>query len=186
MSTPEPSDRDLAYQHILKNKKPNLRQYALEPQEAIDTYNTGRFVFPDPEDQGLEPYKDGAWRRKHSMTVASFLLGLPLPDPIIATRTPETRRGGVVSIVSGQRSLLSILTYLGCDTGHVRELHSVSIYPRIKHMQINELTNGQVDEIMGMRTIPITFVETEHEETFEDGGIYGAGAVAKHYWTWNL
>lgn len=54
MSTPEPSDRDLAYQHMLKNKKPNLRQYALEPQEAIDTYNTGRFVFPDPEDQGLE------------------------------------------------------------------------------------------------------------------------------------
>ena len=31
MSNPEPSDRDLAYQHILKNKKPNLRQYALEP-----------------------------------------------------------------------------------------------------------------------------------------------------------
>jgi hypothetical protein len=44
----------------------------------------------------------------------------------------------------------------------------------------------QVDEIMGMRTIPITFIETEHEETFEDGGIYGAGAVTKHYWTWNL
>lgn len=126
MSNPEPSDRDLAYQHILKNKKPNLRQHALEPQEAIDTYNMGRFVFPDPDDQVVEPYKDGAWRRKHSMTVASFLLGLPLLDPIIATRAPKTG-GGVVSIVSGQRSLLSILTYLGCDTGHVRELHSVSI-----------------------------------------------------------
>ena len=119
------------------------------------------------------------------MTVASFLLGLPLPDPIIATRTPETRRGGVVSIVSGQRSLLSILTYLGCDTGHVRELHSVPIYPRIKHMQINGLTNVQVDEIMGMRTIPITIIETEHEVTFEEG-VYGAGAVLRHYWMWSL
>lgn len=185
MPTTEPNDRDRAYQHILKNKKPNLRQYALEPQEAIDTYNTGRFVFPDPEDQGLEPYKDGAWWRKHSMTVAAFLLGLPLPDPIIATRTPETRRGGVVSIVSGQRSLLSILTYLGCDTGHVRELYSVSIYPRIKHMQINGLTSVQVDEIMGMRTIPITIIETEHEETFKEG-IYGADAVLGYYWMWGL
>ena len=185
MSNPEPSDRDLAYQHMLKNPKPNLRQYALEPREAIDTYNTGRFVFPDDEDQVLEPYKDGSWRRKHSMTIASYLLGLPLPDPIIATRTPETRRGGVISIVSGQRSLLSILTYLGCDTGHARELHSVPIYPRIKHMQINGLTSVQVDEIMGMRTIPITIIETEREGTFEEG-IYGAGAVLGHYWMWSL
>lgn len=184
MSNLEPSDRDLAYQHMLKNLKPNLRQYALEPREAIDTYNAGRFVFPDDEDQVLEPYKDGSWRRKHSMTVASFLLGLPLPDPIIATRTPKTG-GGVVSIVSGQRSLMSILTYLGCDTGHVRELHSVPIYPRIKHMQVNELTSVQVDEIMGMRTIPITIIETEHEGTFEEG-IYGAGAVLTHYWMWSL
>lgn len=185
MPTTEPNDRDRAYQHMLKNPKPNLRQYALEPREAIDTYNTGRFVFPDPEDQVLEPYKDGSWRRKHSMTVASFLLGLPLPDPIIATRTPKTRRGGVISIVSGQRSLLSILTYLGCDTGHVRELHSVPIYPRIKHMQINGLTSVQVDEIMGMRTIPITIIETEHEGTFAEG-IYGADAVLGHYWMWSL
>ena len=119
------------------------------------------------------------------MTVAAFLLGLPLPDPIIATRTPKARRGGVVSIVSGQRSLLSILTYLGCDTGHARELHSVPIYPRIKHMQINGLTSVQVDEIMGMRTIPITIIETEHEGTFEEG-IYGAGAVLGYYWMWGL
>ena len=88
--------------------------------------------------------------------------------------------------MSGLQSLLSILTYLGCDTGHTRALHSVPIYPRLDSMELGNLTRVQVDEIMGMRTIPITFVETEHEETFEDGGIYGAGAVAKHYWTWNL
>jgi hypothetical protein len=163
----------------------NLRQYSFDLREAVETYKAGGFILPSHEDQILELYKDGAWRRKHSMTVAAFLLGLPLPDPIIATRTPKARRGGVVSIVSGQRSLLSILTYLGCDTGHARELHSVPIYPRIKHMQINGLTSVQVDEIMGMRTIPITIIETEHEGTFEEG-IYGAGAVLGYYWMWGL
>lgn len=59
MPNPEPSDRDLAYQHILKNKKPNLRQYALEPQEAIDTYNTGRFVFQTPKIRGWSPTRTG-------------------------------------------------------------------------------------------------------------------------------
>jgi hypothetical protein len=119
------------------------------------------------------------------LTVASFLLGLPLPDPIIAARTPRDGSKGIF-VVSGLQSLLSILTYLGCNTGHARALHNVPIYPLIDDMELGNLTSVQVDEIMGMRTIPITFIETEHEETFEDGGIYGAGAVAKHYWTWAL
>lgn len=52
-------------------------------------------------------------------------------------------------------------------------------------MQINGLTSVQVDEIMGMRTIPITIIEIEHEETFKEG-IYGADAVLGHYWMWGL
>ena len=185
MPTTEHSERDRAYQHMLKNPKPNLRQYALEPREAINTYNTGGFVFPDQGRLVLETYKDGVWRRKHSMTVAAFLLGLPLPDPIIATRTTKCGGGEALSIVSGQKSLLSILTYLGCDTGYVRELHGVPIYPRLEDMQISWLTDVQVGEIMGMRTIPVTFVETEHEEKFKEG-TYGAGAVSEYYCVWNL
>lgn len=185
MPVTEPGDRDRAYQHILNNRKPNLRQYNLDPREAVETYDAGGFIFPDFEGQVIEPYRDGAWRRKHSSTVASFLLGLPLPNPIIAARTPRGGSKGIF-IVSGLQSLLSILTYLGCDTGHTRALHSVPIYPLIDSMELGNLTSVQVDEIMGMRTIPITIIETEHEETFEEGGIYGAGAVAEHYWTWNL
>lgn len=52
-------------------------------------------------------------------------------------------------------------------------------------MQINGLTSVQVDEIMGMRTIPITIIETEHEGTIEEG-VYGADAVLGHYWMWGL
>lgn len=185
MPTTEPSDRDRAYQHMLKNRKPNLRQYNLDPREAVETYNASGFIFHEFEGQVIEPYRDGAWRRKHSMTVAAFLLGLPLPDPIIAARTPRDGSKGIF-VVSGFQSLLSILTYLGCNTGHTRALHNVPIYPLIDDMDLRKLTSVQVDEIMGMCTIPITFIETEHEETFEEGGIYGAGAVAEHYWTWNL
>lgn len=39
---------------------------------------------------------------------------------------------------------------------------------------------------MGMRTIPVTFIETEHEKTFREDGVYGAGAVSEYYWAWNL
>lgn len=52
-------------------------------------------------------------------------------------------------------------------------------------MQINGLTSVQVGEIMGMCTIPITIIETEHEETFKEG-VYGADAVLGHYWMWGL
>lgn len=185
MPATDTSDRDRAYQHMLNNRKPNLRQYNLDPREAVEIHNDGGFILPEYDDQIIEPYRDGAWRRRHSLTVASFLLGLPLPDPIIAARTPRDGSKGIF-VVSGLQSLLSILTYLGCNTGHTRALHNVPIYPLIDSMELGKLTSVQVDEIMGMRTIPITFIETEHEETFEDGGIYGAGAVAKHYWTWNL
>lgn len=185
MPNTNPSDRDRAYQHMLNNRKPNLRQYNLDPREAVEIHNAGGFILPEYDDQIIEPYMDGAWRRRHSLTVASFLLGLPLPDPIIAARTPRDGSNGIF-VVSGLQSLLSILTYLGCNTGHTRALHSVPIYPRLDNMELGKLTSVQVDEIMGMRTIPITFIETEHEETFEEGGIYGAGAVAEHYWIWNL
>ena len=100
MCITEPSDRDIAYQYMLKNPKPNLRQYALEPREAINTYNTGGFVFPDQGSLVLETYKDGVWRRKHSMIVAAFLLGLPFPKPIVA----ENLGKGRLTIVSGERT----------------------------------------------------------------------------------
>ena len=112
-------------------------------------------------------------------------LGLPLPDPIIATRTPKVD-SGVIRIVSGHQSLLSLLTYFGCDTRHTRSLHSVPIYPRIENMEFSNLTSTQVDEIMGMRSIPVTFVETEHNDRFQEDGIYGAAAVSEYYWMWSL
>ena len=89
MPATDTSDRDRAYQHMLNNRKPNLRQYNLDPREAVEIHNDGGFILPEYDDQIIEPYRDGAWRRRHSLTVASFLLGLPLPDPIIAARTPR-------------------------------------------------------------------------------------------------
>lgn len=64
MSQNNVSERDYAYQHMIKNHKPNLRQYPLDPREAIETYHTGGFIFPDHEDLILEPYRDGYYRRK--------------------------------------------------------------------------------------------------------------------------
>lgn len=60
------------------------------------------------------------------------------------------------------------------------------IYPRIENMEFSNLTSTQVDEIMGMRSIPVTFVETEHNDRFQEDGIYGAAAVSEYYWMWNL
>lgn len=134
MSQDNVSECDYAYQYMIKNLKPNLRQYPLDPREAIETYHAGGFIFSDHEDLILEPYRDGYYRRKYSLTIAAFLLGLPLPDPIIATRTPRVD-SGVIRIVSGYQSLLSLLTYFGCDTRHNRSLHSVPIYPRIENME---------------------------------------------------
>lgn len=185
MSQNNVSERDRAYQHMVNNLKPNLRQYPLDPREAIETYHTGGFIFPDHEDLILEPYRDGYYRRKYSLTIAAFLLGLPLPDPIIATRTPRVD-SGVIRLVSGHQSLLSLLTYFGCDTRHTRSLHSVPIYPRLENMEFSNLTSTQVDEIMGMRSILVTFVETEHNDRFQEDGIYGAAAVSEYYWMWNL
>lgn len=185
MSQDNVSECDYAYQYMIKNLKPNLRQYPLDPREAIETYHAGGFIFSDREDLILEPYRDGYYRRKYSLTIAAFLLGLPLPDPIIATRTPRVD-SGVIRIVSGYQSLLLLLTYFGCDIRHNRSLHSVPIYPRIENMEFSNLTSTQVDEIMGMRSIPITFVETEHNDRFQEDGIYGAGAVSEYYWMWNL
>lgn len=39
MSQNNVSERDRAYQHMIKNLKPNLRQYPLDPREAIETYH---------------------------------------------------------------------------------------------------------------------------------------------------
>ena len=37
MSQNNVSERDRAYQHMVNNLKPNLRQYPLDPREAIET-----------------------------------------------------------------------------------------------------------------------------------------------------
>lgn len=102
MSQNNVNERDYAYQYMIKNMKPNLRQYPLDPREAIETYHNGGFIFPDHEDLIMEPYRDGYYRRKYSLTIAAFLLGLPLSDPIIATRTPRVD-SGVIRLVSGHQ-----------------------------------------------------------------------------------
>lgn len=38
MSQNNVSERDRAYQHMVNNLKPNLRQYPLDPREAIETH----------------------------------------------------------------------------------------------------------------------------------------------------
>ena len=88
-------------------------------------------------DSTPDPYRDKGTSHLYSDTIAAFLLGLPCPKPIVA----ENLGKGRLTIVSGERTLGTIIHYLGGMPSVKRSLSDeVNIFPGLSDVEFSKLS----------------------------------------------
>lgn len=100
----------------------NMGQYSVctvPISSFVEDYSSGKIQI----DSADQPYKDVGNNKTYSNIVSAFLKGIPLPERIILVEYT-----GEYKVVSGARTLATILHYIGKLPEVDRTLHSSSFF----------------------------------------------------------
>jgi hypothetical protein len=134
---------------IRKNQYLTSFAYQIPASELLDHYwHAGMISFSQHlgmGDSAPVPYRDKGSNHLYSDTIAALLLGLPFPKPIIA----ENLGRGRLTIVSGERTLGTIIHYLGGMPNVKRTLSDdVSVFPGLGDFEFGNLSEDQKEELL--------------------------------------
>lgn len=134
---------------IRKNQYLTSFAYQIPASELLDHYwHVGMISFSPYLSMGgsiPDPYRDKGANHLYSDTIAALLLGLPFPKPIVA----ENLGRGRLTIVSGERTLGTIIHYLGGMPNVKRTLSDdVSIFPGLSDFEFGNLPEDQKEELL--------------------------------------
>jgi hypothetical protein len=134
---------------IRKNQYLTSFAYQIPASELLDRYwHAGTIGFSSylgMGDSTPDPYRDKGANHLYSDTIAALLLGLPFPKPIVA----ENLGRGRLTIVSGERTLGTIIHYLGGMPNVKRTLSDdVNVFPRLSDVEFSKLSEDQKEELL--------------------------------------
>ena len=143
------SNTEADIEFIRKNQYLTSFAYQIPASELLDHYwHAGMIGFSPYLGMGgstPDPYRDKGANHLYSDTIAALLLGLPFPKPIVA----ENLGRGRLTIVSGERTLGTIIHYLGGMPNVKRTLSDdVSIFPGLSDLEFGKLSEEQQEEIL--------------------------------------
>lgn len=143
------SNTEADLEFIRKNQYLTSFAYQIPASELLDHYwNAGMINFSPylgMGDSTPDPYRDKGANHLYSDTIAALLLGLPFPKPIIA----ENLGRGRLTIVSGERTLGTIIHYLGGMPNVKRTLSDdVNVFPRLSDVEFSKLSEDQKEELL--------------------------------------
>lgn len=143
------SNTEADIEFIRKNQYLTSFAYQIPASELLDRYwHAGTIGFSSylgMGDSTPEPYRDKGVNHLYSDTIAALLLGLPFPKPIVA----ENLGRGRLTIVSGERTLGTIIHYLGGMPNVKRTLSDdVSIFPGLSDFEFGNLSEDQKEELL--------------------------------------
>ena len=143
------SNTEADIEFIRKNQYLTSFAYQIPASELLDRYwHAGTIGFSSYLGMGgstPDPYRDKGANHLYSDTIAALLLGLPFPKPIIA----ENLGRGRLTIVSGERTLGTIIHYLGGMPNVKRTLSDdVSVFPGLSDFEFGNLSEEQQEELL--------------------------------------
>lgn len=154
------SNTEADIEFIRKNQYLTSFAYQIPASELLDRYwhagTIGFSPYLGMGDSTPDPYRDKGANHLYSDTIAALLLGLPFPKPIIA----ETRGRGRLVIVSGERTLSTIIHYLGGMPTVKRTLSDdVHIFPGLRDFEFGKLSEDQQEELL--RGVHVNIIKLE-------------------------
>jgi hypothetical protein len=171
------SNTEADLEFIRKNQYLTSFAYQIPASELLDHYwHAGMISFSQylgMGDSAPDPYRDKGSNHLYSDTIAALLLGLPFPKPIVA----ENSGRGRLTIVSGERTLGTIIHYLGGMPNIKRTLSDdVSIFPELSDFEFRNLTEDQKEELL--RGVHVNLIKLDrHASDIDHASIvdfYGA------------
>lgn len=171
------SNTEADLEFIRKNQYLTSFAYQIPASELLDHYwHAGMISFSPYLSMGDStpvPYRDKGANHLYSNTIAALLLGLPFPKPIVA----ENLGRGRLTIVSGERTLGTIIHYLGGMPNVKRTLSDdVSIFPGLSDFEFGNLPEDQKEELL--RGIHVNIIKLDPHASDIDpasiGDFYGA------------
>lgn len=143
------SNTEADLEFIRKNQYLTSFAYQIPASELLDRYwHAGTIGFSSylgMGDSTPDPYRDKGVNHLYSDTIAALLLGLPFPKPIVA----ENLGRGRLTIVSGERTLGTIIHYLGGMPNVKRTLSDdVSVFPGLSDFEFGNLSEDQKEELL--------------------------------------
>jgi hypothetical protein len=143
------SNTEADIEFIRKNQYLTSFAYQIPASELLDRYwHAGTIGFSSylgMGDSTPDPYRDKGANHLYSDTIAALLLGLPFPKPIVA----ENLGRGRLTIVSGERTLGTIIHYLGGMPNVKRTLSDdVNVFPRLSDVEFSKLSEDQKEELL--------------------------------------
>lgn len=171
------SNTEADLEFIRKNQYLTSFAYQIPASELLDHYwHAGMISFSQylgMGDSAPVPYRDKGANHLYSDTIAALLLGLPFPKPIVA----ENSGRGRLTIVSGERTLGTIIHYLGGMPNVKRTLSDdVSIFPGLSDFEFGKLPEDQKEELL--RGIHVNIIKLDpHASDIDHASIvdfYGA------------
>jgi hypothetical protein len=143
------SNTEADLEFIRKNQYLTSFAYQIPASELLDHYwHAGMISFSPYLSMGDStpvPYRDKGANHLYSNTIAALLLGLPFPKPIVA----ENLGRGRLTIVSGERTLGTIIHYLGGMPNVKRTLSDdVSVFPELSDFEFGNLPEDQKEELL--------------------------------------
>lgn len=163
---------------IRKNQYLTSFSYQIPASELLHHYWHAGMISFSPYlgmgDSTPDPYRDKGTNHLYSDTITAFLLGLPFPKPIVA----ENLGKGRLTIVSGERTLATIIHYLGGMPSVRRTLSDeVNIFPRLSDVEFSKLSEEQQEELL--RGIHVNIIkldphasDIDHESIVDFYGTY--------------
>ena len=171
------SNTEADIEFIRKNQYLTSFAYQIPASELLDHYWHAGMISFSPYlsmgDSTPDPYRDKGANHLYSDTIAALLLGLPFPKPIIA----ENLGRGRLTIVSGERTLGTIIHYLGGMPNVKRTLSDdVSVFPGLSDCECGNLPEDQKEELL--RGIHVNIIKLDPHASDIDpasiGDFYGA------------
>lgn len=143
------SNTEADLEFIRKNQYLTSFAYQIPASELLDHYWHAGMISFSPYlsmgDSTPDPYRDKGVNHLYSDTIAALLLGLPFPKPIVA----ENLGRGRLTIVSGERTLGTIIHYLGGMPNVKRTLSDdVNVFPRLSDVEFSKLSEDQKEELL--------------------------------------
>lgn len=171
------SNTEADIEFIRKNQYLTSFAYQIPASELLDHYwHAGMIGFSPYLGMGgstPDPYRDKGANHLYSDTIAALLLGLPFPKPIVA----ENLGRGRLTIVSGERTLGTIIHYLGGMPNVKRTLSDdVNVFPRLSDVEFSKLSEDQKEELL--RGVHVNIIKLDpHASDIDHASIvdfYGA------------
>lgn len=171
------SNTEAGIEFIRKNQYLTSFAYQIPASELLDHYWHAGMISFSPYlsmgDSTPDPYRDKGANHLYSDTIAALLLGLPFPKPIVA----ENLGRGRLTIVSGERTLGTIIHYLGGMPNVKRTLSDdVNVFPRLSDVEFSKLSEDQKEELL--RGVHVNIIKLDpHASDIDHASIvdfYGA------------